>query len=758
PDDLAGVKRELADGLRAEVEFSLQLRIAGADGQHRWWLLRGVPVQENGRLVKWVGTCTDVDEIKQAQHQISRANRALQQQRSELRTLFDVVPAMVWLKDAEGRVVQLNHRAASFCGMSVEQACGRLMTELFPLKAQEYSREDALIFSTGKPLPGRIEQVFDADGRALWVQTDKVPCFAPDGSIAAVMVMKQDITERAQAQESLRELNESLEVRVRERTAELALARDEAERANRAKSTFLAIMSHEIRTPMSGLLGLLELLDLSWLDQEQRSTLRVARESGQALKAIIDGILDFSRIEANSLELDAVPASLRAVVDGVARLHAPVAAGKHIALTTVVDPDIGESLRFDSLRLSQILNNFVGNAVKFTEQGSISVQAELLQRTAGREHLRLTVRDTGIGIAPDRVGRLFQPFAQAQAQTSSQYGGTGLGLFIARRLAELMQGTVSLDSEPGKGTTLTLNVVFDICEEGSTPERQSEATREQLNDLVARRPAPPTLDEAEADGTLLLVVDDHPINRMLLMRQVSTLGYAAESAADGVHALKAWESGRFAAVITDCNMPRMNGYELARTIRAREAERGLRRAPVIGCTASALAEAATACLEAGMDDTVTKPVSLEDICTQLDRWIPLPSLRGTGPQAVQVRPAPQAANGLLDMALLDTVAGGDPSALAQVMADFRRTNDDDAVELRRAVRREDFAQAVHFSHRIRGACAMLGATLLADASAMVQESAATRHAVDVHASMQEFEMELLRLNNYLDTLTGCKPK
>ncbi|MGV3572552.1 MAG: PAS domain S-box protein [Ramlibacter sp.] len=752
PDDAAMTRRELSLAIQARGDFSLQARVAAADGSYRWWLLRGVPVQDNGRLVKWVGTCTDVDELKSAQDEVNRANAALQQQGNELRTLFDVVPAMVWLKDRQGRIMQINHRAASLSGLSVEEARGRLISELFPGEAEAYAREDRQIFATGRPLPSSVEQVRDADGRAMWLQADKVPCFGPDGSVVGVMVMKHDISERRQAQESLRELNQSLEVRVRERTAELALARDEAEQANRAKSTFLATMSHEIRTPMSGLLGLLELLDLSSLDHEQRSTLRVARESGQALKDIIDGVLDFSKIEANSLEVDPVPASLRQLIEGIVQLHAPVASGKNVLLTASCDPLVGESLRFDPLRLGQVLNNLVGNAIKFTDQGSITVQAELLQRSAGREHLRLTVRDTGIGIEADRLDRLFQPFVQAHANTSTRYGGTGLGLFIARRLAELMHGTLSIASRPGAGTTMTLTVAFDICE-SSTPERFSESKREQLNQLVATRPPPPTVDRAEAEGTLLLVVDDHPINRMVLMRQVSILGYASESAADGLHALKAWESGRFAGIITDCNMPRMNGFELARAIREQEARRGLRRIPVIGCTANALADAAVACLEAGMDDSVTKPVALEDICTQLDRWIALPSMMDgdTLPAAAPRAPAPPT-NGLLDLALLEAVAGGDPAAVAQMLADFRRTNEEDAAELRRAARRDDFAQVVHYAHRVRGASAMLGATMLADASASVQESAATGQPADVHASMQEFEMELLRLNNYLDTL------
>ncbi|QJW85325.1 response regulator [Ramlibacter terrae] len=208
-------------------------------------------------------------------------------------------------------------------------------------------------------------------------------------------------------------------------------------------------------------------------------------------------------------------------------------------------------------------------------------------------------------------------------------------------------------------------------------------------------------------------------------------------------------------MITDCNMPRMSGFELARAIRAREAQMGLPRTPILGCTANALADAALDCRNAGMDDSVTKPVALEDLCAQLDRWLALPSMQGmqdtqpgVGGALPLVQMPPPRTDGLVDLALLETVAGGNPAALAQVIADFRRANEDDAAELRRAARRDDFAEVVHYAHRVRGASAMLGATMLADASASVQEAAATHRAGDVHAAMQEFEMELLRLNNY----------
>ena len=738
--------------------FTTEVRLRRKDGQVRWWLMRGVPLRdEHGRLLKWLGTCTDIDELKLAETEVSRANTELRKQRTELRALFDVVPAMIWSKDTRNNFVRVNERAARSVGRTVAEVEGRSAFEIYPDEAQAFFDGDQEIIRSHTSVMGKLEVARDPNGEERWIQKDKVPYLDEDGNVIGVLVMSHDITERKRDQDALRELNADLEDRVRRRTAELALARDDAERANQAKSTFLATMSHEIRTPMGGLLGLLELLELTDLTEEQRNTLHVARHSGKSLKKIIDGILDFSKIEANSLELDLQPASIRAVVDNARRLHGRVAADKKLALVTQVAPDISPCLVFDPLRLGQIVNNLLSNALKFTERGEVRLDVELVARSDGREELRLSVRDTGVGIAPEHVSRLFKPFAQAGAGTSTRFGGTGLGLFISRRLAHQMGGELQLESRPGVGTVLTLQAAFTTCD----PDAVETAARVGKSQLpVDGRRASVTRAEGVAVSIdrVLLVVDDHPINREVLVRQAAALGHAAEATEDGHQALLAWETGRFTAMLADCNMPGMSGFELVRRIRALEVARGLARMPIIGCTANALPSARADCLDAGMDDVLTKPVDLLGLSETLDRWLPSPDGGVSGPSPLSAHPETQAREtvdqGLLDLPMLAAISRGDASAERRVLQEFRRTNDIDADALREGLRARDFARVVHHAHRLRGACSMLGATVLASVCTALQAAGARHDDEELSVLMDQFETELLRLRNYLGTKAG----
>ena len=399
------------------------------------------------------------------------------------------------------------------------------------------------------------------------------------------------------------------------RCAELERARDQAEAANHAKSAFLATMSHEIRTPLFGVLGMLDLLSLSSLDADQRSIVDIVRSSGKGLQRIIDDILDFSRIEAGQLQILPEAVSIDTLVAAVCDTYSGTASSKGLLLERHVDGRIARAVRADPVRLQQILNNFVSNALKFTTHGRVSIEAALVSQAGGVQTVRLSVRDTGPGIAPEDQERLFQPFTQVDARR--RCAGSGLGLTICRRLAQLMDGTVALHSERGVGTTLTLTVPLPVTD----PQALQPGGAAGAPPVRACR-KPPTVAEAERAGTLVLVVDDHPINRKLIRMQVNCLGYAAEVAASGAEGMQLWETGRFGLILCDCQMPDMDGYELACRIRKHEALAGGPRIPIIACTANALRGDSDSCLAAGMDDYLSKPIELAALEARLARWLP----------------------------------------------------------------------------------------------------------------------------------------
>jgi PAS domain S-box-containing protein len=580
PEDAERLHQAVTRALDDGTPYHLELRRRLADGRERWLKVKGVAERDAaGRVIRLRGSALDITDLKLAENARweSEARFTLAYRNSQV--------AMALL-DTDGRFLDVNDAACRMVGRRRRELLGASILDItHPLDreqcVQHYQRY------VEQDLDG-----YDCDARYL----------TKDGEIRWGMLVVSKV--RNAAGEFLYSVTQTMDLTPLKQAHEALLkAKEQAESADRAKSEFLANMSHEIRTPLNGVQGMLQLMQDLDPEPTMAECIEIAMESSQSLLRIINDVLDLSKIEAGKLSIQPEPLALESLLRTVIASFAHQTRSKNLQLHSRIAPATPTAVIGDATRLHQVLFNLVGNAVKFTDQGEVRVEVSVLERLDDeRVRLRFSVSDTGIGIPAAMLGELFKPFTQVDSSSRRRFQGTGLGLAIVKRLADLMDGQVSIASEPGRGT----QVCFDLPMAIFSLETTSDA-------CAAPAPAPATTQNASTKSLRVLVVDDDQASIRVLAMALEQWGHVVRTAMNGREAIDSFAEQPLDLVLMDVRMPEMDGLAATRHIRVKEAEQQRSPARIIALTAQAFQEDREKCLAAGMDDYLSKPIDTEKL-------------------------------------------------------------------------------------------------------------------------------------------------
>ena len=579
-DDRAEIQHLVERALKTGEGYTFKLRLVGTDGAERVVAAEGATEKDStGRVVALFGVLQDVTERE-------RLLRAAQTNERRYRLLAENTGDVITRVKMDGSSKYISPAIQQLLGWTFEEMSGQSTDYVHPEDGHLVLGAIGKAVKTGEPT--RLEhRAVHKNGSVVWVECTFKALRDENGHVDDVVVVIRDMTQR-----------KALE-------AEVLEAKETAEAAARVKSEFLANMSHELRTPLTSVIGFSGLLQGSEaLPDEERVYVERIATASEALLGVINDILDYSKLEANAIEMDPEPFQVAALVDGAAAIVEGQCAAKGLNLKVVMDAATPEVLTGDAGRLRQVMLNFLSNAAKFTSKGGVTLRVGGAPDAGGRWRLRVAVTDTGIGIPAEKIEVLFQRFSQADASTTRLYGGTGLGLAISRRLIEIMGGEIGVDSRPGEGATFWFEVPLAQGGAVGRLNRDDEALNEP----------------ASMVGGRILVADDAPGNRELVSAILRGLGLEIETVNDGAEAIQAMQGGDYDLVLMDVHMPVMDGLTATREIRRMQAGLG-RRTPILALTANVQADQVARCLDAGMDGHLAKPIQIPELAGALAHWL-----------------------------------------------------------------------------------------------------------------------------------------